>query len=279
MKRFNSINGNYKRIITYLILILGALAMVMPFLWMLSTSLKTRPNVFLYPPQWIPHPARIRNYYDAMESFPFFRYFFNTMFIAITIAIGTVAICSLAGYAFARMKFFGCNYLFLIVLAVMMVPGQVTMIPTFLLVKNLGWIDSYKSLIIPSLASPFFIFLMRQFYLSLPRELEEAAYIDGCNPLRTFYSIFLPNSTPAFVSTGILSILGSWNSFIWPLILISTKEKQVLTVGLLTFQNQYATKFELLMAASVLSMLPVFIAYVFGQRYFIEGISTSGIKV
>ncbi|NOU88701.1 ABC transporter permease subunit [Paenibacillus sp. LMG 31460] len=252
--------------------------MVVPFVWMLSTSLKDNSLIFSFPPKWIPDQIKWRNYQEAAASFPYYQYFWNTFYItALTIA-GVLLTSALAGYAFARMQFPLRNQLFLVVLSIMMIPGQVIMIPIFLLVKDLGWMDSHLSLIVPSLVSPFGIFLMRQFYLSMPKELEDAASIDGCNPIRTFFSIFLPLSKPALATISVFTFMGTWNSFLWPLLLISTKSKQLLTVGLLQFQNMYATQYNLLMAATLLVLLPVFLVYMFAQRYFVEGIAVSGVK-
>ncbi len=265
-------------LVAYLLLLLGAFTMVIPFLWMLSTSLKEKSQLLVYPPQWIPNTIQWGNYSKAITSFPFFQYLWNNTKITVLIVFGTLLTSSLAGYAFARMRFRGRDTLFMIVLAVMMVPGQVTMVPVFLLVRDLGLIDSHGSLIIPSLVSSFGIFLMRQYFLTLPRDLEDAAYVDGCNPVRTFIQIFLPLAQPAMAALAVLTFMSVWNSFMWPLILISTKSKQMLTVGLLQFQNQYASDYHLMMAATLLSLLPIMMVYLFTQRYFIEGIAVSGIK-
>ncbi|WP_246358603.1 carbohydrate ABC transporter permease [Paenibacillus phytorum] len=265
-------------LLVYVVLIAFGILMVVPFVWMLSTSLKDNSLIFSFPPKWIPDPIKWRNYQEAASSFPYYQYFWNTFYItALTIA-GVLLTSALAGYAFARMQFPLRNQLFLVVLSIMMIPGQVIMIPIFLLVKDLGWMDSHLSLIVPSLVSPFGIFLMRQFYLSMPKELEDAASIDGCNPIRTFFSIFLPLSKPALATISVFTFIGTWNSFLWPLLLISTKSKQILTVGLLQFQNMYATQYNLLMAATLLVLLPVFLVYMFAQRYFVEGIAGSGVK-
>lgn len=265
-------------LLVYVVLIAFGILMVVPFVWMLSTSLKDNSLIFSFPPKWIPDPIKWRNYQEAASSFPYYQYFWNTFYItALTIA-GVLFTSALAGYAFARMQFPLRNQLFLVVLSIMMIPGQVIMIPIFLLVKDLGWMDSHLSLIVPSLVSPFGIFLMRQFYLSMPKELEDAASIDGCNPIRTFFSIFLPLSKPALATISVFTFIGTWNSFLWPLLLISTKSKQLLTVGLLQFQNMYATQYNLLMAATLLVLLPVFLVYMFAQRYFVEGIAGSGVK-
>jgi multiple sugar transport system permease protein len=267
-----------KKFLAYFVLILFSIIFMFPFLWMLSTSLKQGQLVFTYPPQLIPNPVRFQNYLDAIEQFPFFRYLWNTFYITFLITVGSILTSALAGYAFARIPFAFRNQLFILVLAVMMIPVQAIMIPIYLLIRDLGWLDSHLLLIIPSLVFPFGIFLMRQFYLGLPKSLEEAAAIDGCNPLRTFVSIFMPLSKPAIATLCVFSIMGAWNSFMWPLILITTKSKQVLTVGLLEFQHMYGAQYNLLMAATLLVLLPILLAYLFAQRYFVEGIATTGIK-
>lgn len=278
MKQEKIKHKKLNHLFVYLVLILGGITMLVPFVWMISTSLKTKSQVFAYPPVWIPDPIMWGNYPEATLSFPFLRYTLNTAVVTVAVLVGTVLISLLAGYAFARVRFRFRNQLFLVILATMMVPGQVTMIPIFKLVKDIGWMNSYWALIIPSLCSGFSIFLMRQFFLSLPRELEDAAMVDGCSPLRTLFSIFVPLAKPAIATVSVLTFMSTWNSFLWPLLLISDKSKQLITVGLLQFQGMFATRYELLMAAAFLSLLPVFLIYFFAQDYFIEGIATSGLK-
>lgn len=268
----------FGKIAVYFFLALGGVTMVLPFIWMISTSLKTKKQLTAYPPVWVPNPIRWENYTEAIGSFPFLQYTLNTLFVTAAVLVGTVFISLCAGYAFARINFKFRDQLFLVILATMMIPGQVTMIPIFKLVKDLGWMNSYLALIIPSLCSGFSIFLMRQFFLSLPKELESAAMVDGCGPFRTLWSIFVPLSKPAIATVSVLSFMGTWNSFLWPLLLISDKNKQMITVGLLQFQGAFSTSYELLMAAAFLSLLPVFLIYFFAQDYFIEGIATSGMK-
>lgn len=271
-------NSILKKTAVYILLALGGVTMLLPFVWMISTSLKTKTQVVAYPPVWVPDPVRWENYAEAVGSFPFIQYTLNTLFVTVAVLIGTVAISLCAGYAFARIHFKFRNQLFMVILATMMIPGQVTMILVFKLVKDLGWMNSYLALIIPSLCSGFSIFLMRQFFLSLPKELEAAAMVDGCGQLRTLWSIFVPLSKPAIATVSVLSFMGTWNSFLWPLLLISDKSKQMITVGLLQFQGAFSTSYELLMAAAFLSLLPIFLIYFFAQDYFIEGIATSGMK-
>lgn len=266
------------RLLLYVILYGGAVAMVVPFLWMLSTSLKTLPDVFKWPPQWIPNPPLWENYARVFTLVPFGRYFLNTAFVSAARVAGVVVTSAMAGYAFARLRFWGRDVLFFVYLGTMMIPGQVTMIPNFIIMRYLHWIDTYYALIIPQIFSAFGTFLMRQYFLSLPRELEEAAVIDGCNPWGVFRRIALPLALPALATLSIFTLLSSWNDFMWPLIMTNSPKLRVLSVGLSSFQETYVTNWPLLMAGAVLALLPVLIAYLFAQRYFVEGIAMSGIK-
>jgi multiple sugar transport system permease protein len=266
------------RLLLYVILYGGAVAMVVPFLWMLSTSLKTLPDVFKWPPQWIPNPPLWENYARVFTLVPFGRYFLNTAFVSAARVAGVVVTSAMAGYAFARLRFWGRDVLFFIYLGTMMIPGQVTMIPNFIIMRYLHWIDTYYALIIPQIFSAFGTFLMRQYFLSLPRDLEEAAVIDGCNPWGVFRRIALPLALPALATLSIFTLLSSWNDFMWPLIMTNSPKLRVLSVGLSSFQETYVTNWPLLMAGAVLALLPVLIAYLFAQRYFVEGIAMSGIK-
>lgn len=262
----------------YAALILGSVMMLIPFLWMISTSLKNKSQTLAYPPIWIPRPTHFENYPEAISKFPFVQYFLNNVKIVGLITLGTVVTSTMAGYAFARMRFKGRDALFMVVLGMMMIPGQVTMIPVFLLVKDMGMINTHWSLIIPSIASSFNIFLMRQYFITLPRDLEDAAYVDGCKPLGVFFKIFLPLAGPPVSALCVLTVAGSWNSFMWPLVLISDKNKQMLSVGLLQFTGQYSSDTHLMMAAATLTLMPLMILYMFTQKYFIEGIAFSGVK-
>ena len=268
----------WSKFLIYAALILGSVIMMIPFLWMISTSLKNKAQTLAYPPIWIPDPMHFENYADAISKFPFLRYLWNNIKISGLITLGTVVTSTMAGYAFARMRFKGRDALFMVVLGMMMIPGQVTMIPVFLLVKQMGMINTHWSLIIPSIASSFNIFLMRQYFITLPRDLEDAAYVDGCKPLGVFFKIFLPLAGPPVAALCVLSVAGSWNSFMWPLILISDKSKQMLSVGLLQFTGQYSSDTHLMMAAATLTLMPLMILYMFTQKYFIEGIAFSGVK-
>jgi multiple sugar transport system permease protein len=262
----------------YFILSIIAIFMIIPFLWMLSTSLKEPGAVFKYPPQWIPKPVVFRNYVDAWKAVPFGRFFINSIIVAVCVTIGQVFTSSLAAYAFARLRFPGRDTLFLGYLATMMIPGQVTMIPVFILIKKLGWIDTYQALILPSIFSAYGTFMLRQFFLTIPKELEEAAIIDGLNRWQIYWKIILPLSKPALATLSTFVFLGSWNDFMWPLIVTNSMEMKTLPVGLAAFQGLYTTDWNLLMAASTIVLAPVLILYIFNQRFFTRGIVMTGLK-
>jgi multiple sugar transport system permease protein len=257
---------------------LGAATMLLPFLWMLSTSLKPLPEVFRWPPLWFPADPRWENYLTVFEVVPLGRFFLNTVLVSVARTAGVLVTSTLSGYAFARMRFPGRDVLFLAYLGTMMVPDQVTLIPSFVIVRQLGWIDTYFALIVPGLFSPFGVFLMRQFFLTIPRDLAEAATLDGASPLGVLRDVMVPLAKPALATLGVFTLLGAWNDFLWPLIVTSSPEKQLLGVGLAYFQDLYYTEWSLLMAAAVLALLPVLAVYVLAQRYFVEGIAVTGIK-
>lgn len=257
-----------------------SLLTLLPFLWGISTSLKTRNAVFAYPPTWIPDSPQWKNYVEVWRQVPFSRYYWNSMYISTLIVAGQLFTSSLAGFAFARLRFPCRDGMFLVYLATMMVPGQVVMIPIFLIVKKLGWIDSHLSLIVPSLAGPFGTFLFRQFYLTIAEELVDAGKIDGCNPWLIYRHIFLPLSRPALATLGVFTFMNSWNSFLWPLILLRTPALYTVTLGLASMQgmDQFRTSWELLMAGTVTAMVPVLTVFIAAQRFFVEGIALTGIK-
>lgn len=264
----------------YAILIIFALITLLPLVWAISTSLKANGEVFAVPPQWIPANPQWSNFGAAWTLAPFERFYLNTLYITALIVVGQLFTSSMAGFAFARLKFPGRNALFLLYLASLMIPSQVIMIPIFLMVRDLGWINSHLSLIIPSLAGPFGTFLFRQFFLSIPEELADSARIDGCTNLGIYWRIFLPLSKPALATLGIFTALNTWNSFLWPLILIRSPELYTVTqgLGLLRGLNQFEVPWELVMAGTVTAMIPIVIVFLLAQRYFIEGITLTGVK-
>lgn len=262
----------------YVLLLLGGVAMVLPFLWMLSTSLKTEANVFTTPPAWIPAPVRWQNYGDALGIAPFARFFLNSFVVAAGEVVGGLLVSAIAAYVFARLHFPGKNALFIVVLATMMVPAHVELIPQFILVRELGWLDTFAALIVPGLFWPFGIFMLRQFFKSVPDELEDAARMDGAGYLRRLFGLFIPLSVPALAALAIFKFLNSWNQLIGPLIFLTSREKFTITLGLAQFQGQFETRWALLMAATVVSLVPILVVFVIGQRYFVEGVTLSGLK-
>ena len=265
------------RLAVHLILIAGAFVVLVPFLWMLTTSLKPARAVHL-PPFIVPREFIWHNYALAWHADTFARYYLNTAIMTAGIVLGQLLFSSLAGYAFARLDFPGRNVLFFVVLATMMVPVYVTLIPSYLLVRDLGWLDSYQGLIVPRLVSAFGIFLMRQQYLGIPRDLEEAALLDGASRLRVWWSIVMPLSGPAVATLGIFSFLFAWNDFLWPLVITTDPAMRTVQLGLAMFTGRYGTQWTLLMAGAVCASIPALVVFAIGQRWFVRGAVMSGVK-
>ncbi len=276
-KRFSQL---MTRIIVYIILFAGAFILMVPFAWMLSTSLKRPGAVFLFPPQWIPKPIVWSNYPQAWSYLPFNLFLKNTLIITATTVVGATLSSAVVGYSFARLRWIGRDIMFMVVLATMMLPYHVTMIPVFAIWKKLGFVDTLVPLIVPAFfgGGAFNVFLMRQFFMTIPLELDDAAKIDGCGVLGIFWRIIIPLSKPVVGTVAIFQFLYRWNDFMGPLIYLNTTKKYTLALGLQLFRGQYSTKWELLMAASVICMLPVLIIYFLAQRYFVQGIVFTGIK-
>jgi len=280
----NLTNGEYLwRIFIYIVMIIGAIIMFLPFLWLISSSLKDELHVFQYPPQWIPNPARWMNYYDALTYKPFHLYFKNTMIIAALNQIAILITASFCAYGFARIEFPGRDFWFSVALATIMLPYIVIMVPQFIIFSRLGWIDTYLPLTVPYFfgGGAFNIFLFRQFFRSLPKELSDAARIDGCSEFAIYWRVLLPLTTPALITVAIFTFLFSWNDFIGPLLYINSSEKFTLAVGLATYRSALGvgrTRWDLLMAASVAMTLPVVLLFFVLQRYFIKGVVMSGLK-
>lgn len=266
------------RLAAYTLLTIAALFMVVPFVWMLSTSLKADQYVLTMPPQFLPNPVTFASYTRLAELYPIGRMIFNSFFAAIVTLLGQLVTCSMAAYAFARMRFRGSNALFLLYLATLMVPQQVTITPLFILVRYLGWINSYPGLILPGIFSAFGTFLLRQFFLSLPRELEEAAFLDGASHWTVFTQVIVPLAGPALATLAVFAFMASWNAFLWPLFVVNDPELMTLPVGLATLHGRYLTQWNLVMAGSVIAVVPMLIVYLFAQRYFVQGVVLSGIK-
>ncbi len=268
-----------RQIAALLLLVIAALVALTPFFWMISTSLKTRAQVFAYPPTLLPRELHWENYADVFAAFPFARYALNTAFIAVTVTFFQTLTAAMAAYAFARLHFPWRDKIFLLYLGTLMVPALVTLIPSYILMTDrfLGWTDTYWALIVPaSLGGAFNTFLLRQFMLNLASELEDAARIDGASPIGIFLKIVLPLSRPALAVVAVFTFMGMWNDFLWPLLMINTPEKQTLTLGLAAMQGRWGTRWPELMAGTLMSVVPIIIILIFFQRYFEEGIALSG---
>ena len=252
--------------------------MLLPLAWMLVTSLQTLDQTRHFPPTLIPSALDWHNYPDAWNAAPFGRFFVNSLIVTGSAVAGNLLFCSLAGYAFARLRFFGRELLFIALLATLMVPFQVIMIPTFLIVQKLGLVDSLGALIAPNLVTPFGIFLLRQFFRTLPIELEEAARIDGCSRLGVLFRIVIPLSLPALATLGIVTFLWTWNDFLWPLIVITSTDQSTVQLGLASFQGAHITKWNLLMAGNVMALAPMLIVFIVAQRWFVQSLAATGVK-
>ncbi|MBI2941516.1 MAG: carbohydrate ABC transporter permease [Chloroflexi bacterium] len=246
---------------------------------MVSTSLKANRQIFLFPPEWIPNPLIWENYPAIFTFAPFHLYTLNTLIITVATTFGSLLSCSLVAYGFARFEAPGSRILFMLLLSTMMLPSIVTLVPHFIIFTRLNWIDTFLPLIVPSyFASPFFVFLLRQFFLTLPRELEDAVAIDGGGVLATWWHVMLPLSKPALGTVAIFSFLGHWNDFVGPLIYLNSEEKYTISIGLRVFQQQHSVEWALLMAASTLMTLPCIVIFFFAQQHFVKGIALTGIK-
>lgn len=263
----------------YLIAVLGLVAVAAPFLWMVLGSFKTQGELLRIPPTWWPDSPTTQNYNDLFSKANFPRYFVNSTLVALVVTAGNLIFCSMIGYALAKLRFKGRNALFVLVLATLMIPGMVTFVPLFVLVTNAGLANSYPGLILPFLVSPFGVFLMRQFFLGLPDDLMDAGRVDGTSELGIFARIMLPLTRPALATLGILTFLGSWNNFLWPLVIAQTEDKYTLPVALALYSTgQNAQNFGLLMAGAVVVVLPVLVMFLAFQRHVTKGIAITGLK-
>jgi multiple sugar transport system permease protein/sn-glycerol 3-phosphate transport system permease protein len=263
------------------VIAVGAFIIMIPLAWMLSTSLKRQMDVYLYPPKWIPIPAQFGNYAEVMTIVSFGRYLLNSAFISGLTVLGSVLSCSMAAYSFARLRSPGRNAIFMVLLATLMLPGAVTIVPTFVVFQKLGWLNTFKPLIVPAFfGNAFYIFLLRQFFMTVPLELEDAARIDGANSLQIFMRIMLPLAKPALVTVAIFSFIGSWNDFFYPLIYLNSEDMYTVALGVARFSGspRVGPQMHLLMAASFMATLPVLFVFFFAQRLFIQGIVFSGVK-
>lgn len=267
-----------KRVILYASLIVLSAIMIIPFIWMLSTSLKTQYDAVKIPPVWIPENPQWENFAKLFTEQPMLQFMLNTIKIVVIVVLGQLFFSSLAAYAFARIPFKGRTPIFFCYIATLMVPGQVTMIPTYLMFAKVGLTNTHWPLILPAFFSAFGVFLLRQFFMTLPKELEEAAEIDGCNPFTTYLKIMLPMIVPAMLTLGVFTLMNTWNDYMGPLLYLSSPEKFTMTLGIAYFKGIYTTQWNLVMAGAVISILPILIAYLCAQKYFVEGIAFSGVK-
>jgi multiple sugar transport system permease protein len=267
-----------KTFLIHFILIMGSIVMLFPFIWMILTSLKTYAESIQVPPVMIPEDFQWKNYQEVFTLLPFFKFMMNTLIITVLRTAGQLFLCSLAAYAFARIVFPGRNLLFVLALSVLMVPGQVFLLPQYMIMVKLGWLNTLQAVVVPGLFSAFGTFLLRQFFMGLPKELEEAARLDGCNHFQIYWRIMLPLAKPGLIALGIFTILWSWNELMWPMIVNSSPDAMTLAVGLSSLQGQYGTNYPILMAGSFLAVLPMLILFIILQKQFIEGIAITGGK-
>ncbi|MGN6100918.1 MAG: carbohydrate ABC transporter permease [Devosia sp.] len=262
-------------VILHVFVVALAIAFLFPFFWMLSNAVRSNGEVLAVPPRLLPSEWQWNNFIDALSLLPFGRFFLNSVFVSAAITLITLIVSSLAGYAFARIRFPGRDGLFLVYLATLMVPQAVIVIPLFLMMSRLGWVNTYQGLVLPVAFGSFGTFLMRQFFLTIPKELEEAALIDGCSRLRAFLSIFLPLSTPALGLLALFTFTGQWNSFLWPLIAVNSTDYSTIPLGLTAFQGQNGTQWNYIMAGAAISMLPGLALTLLLQKYIFKGIAIS----
>lgn len=277
MKRIEMKFG-LKNLLVYALLVGGALVVAFPFFYAISTSLKASYDLFKIPMEWIPREIHWENYVVPFQTRPLGRNFLNSVLVSTAVTVLNVITCTMAGYSFAKFRYYGRDMMFLGVLATLMVPIQVILVPLFVLVKALGWLNSYAGLIIPAGTSAFGVFLMRQYFQTVPLEIMEAARIDGCGELRIFAQVVMPLVRPALSALVIFIFMNNWNSFLWPLLVVSRDEMMTLPLGIAAFESTYSTNFGQLMAVSLISTLPVLIAFLLLQRQFIQGMALSGLK-
>ena len=273
-----TLTQRFAKFATYTILVLGAAFILLPFLWMISTSLKPDNEVLLMPPKWIPSALQWKNYVDAFKAVPFFTYLKNSVIVTVAITSCELITTILAAFAFAQLEFKGKNLLFMLLVATMMVPGEILTIPNFVTLARLGWIDSYKAMVAPWATSVFSIFLLRQQFASIPQSYYKAARMDGCSDLRYLFTVMVPMSRPTIVSVALLKIINSWNSYLWPLISTNSREMRTLPVGLAYFSTEAGTDYNTLMAFSLMIITPTILVYLFTQKYIIQGVSKTGLK-
>ncbi len=266
------------KIALYFLMIALAFTMLLPFLWMLMTSFMNELEVYSATPKFLPEHFLWSNYREALTMLPFGRFFLNTLIISVAVVAGQLLICSMAAFSFSRLRYSGRDRIFTLYLSTMMIPGIVTLIPAYLIVDSFHWLNTYWALIVPFLNSVWGIFLLRQFFLTLPVELEEAARIDGASTWRIYWNIVLPLSKPALATLAVFSFMGMWKEFLWPLVVTNQMEMRPVEVGIALFHSIYSTNWPFQMAAAVVVMIPILLLFFFAQRYFIKGIALTGLK-
>jgi multiple sugar transport system permease protein len=273
------VRSGIRSILIHTALLPAAFLFLLPFFWMLSTSLKTDQQLYAYPPIWIPYPLNWANYPNAVTYITFFLYLRNTLIIAVTSTLGVLISCSLVAYSLARIPWPGRNLLFIFTVATLMLPFQVTLIPLFLVFKHLGWVGDFRPLIVPQFfGNALYIFLLRQFFMSIPMELSEAARIDGASELRIYWSVIMPLAKPALATVAIFEFIARWRDYLGPLIYLNEQKLYTLSLGLYEYSSEYGREWGLLMAASVLITLPIILLFFFLQKTFVQGITLTGIK-
>lgn len=268
----------FDRIVLYAIALLALFLLAGPLVWMLSGSLKTQAAALANPPPLIPNPIRWVNYLDVFRQVPFTRYLLNSFFVATTVTLAALLFHSMAAYSLARLHYPGRDVIFVAILATLMVPFTVILVPLFIIVDAFGWVDTYQALIIPMIPHAFGIFLLRQFYLGLPRDLEDAAIVDGASLVQVYTRVVLPLSRPILAALGIFFFLANWNNFLWPLVVTQSQDKWVIQLGIQQFTGEHASQFNLIMAASTVAALPTLILFFALQRRLVEGIKLTGLK-
>ena len=278
MTKNRSFAFKLSRVGLHLVLLTLGLLFLFPFIWSISTSLKPFSELFQTRPSLIPSEFRWDNYREVFDTAPFLRYYANTLFVTIARTFGQVIIASLAAFAFSQLRFPGRDVLFFILLAGLMVPDQVLIVPRFIIMREFGWFDTYQGLIIPLLFSSFGVFLIRQYFLGIPKDFHEAAKLEGANPFQIYWDIYLPLAKPALAAFAFLTMLNSWNEFLWALTVTNSSKMQVLSVGLALFQGQYFTNNAVLLAAANMATLPLLIGFFIFQKQLVEGVALSGLK-
>lgn len=263
------------RVFTILILAILAISTILPYMVMVSSSLMAQFEIYSFPPKLFPSTPRFQNYVEMWKSQPWGRYIFNTVFVAVTVVLGQLVIVSMGGYALSRLHFPGRDLIFKIFIGFMMLPGVVTLIPGFIILRSLGWIDTYMALIVPSLGNIWGMFLMRQYMLTLPNSLEDAARIDGASEFTVFWRIVLPLCKPVLATVATFTFLGTWKSFLWPLIVTRSKEMRMIEVGIAMFSTQYTIDYPIQLAAATLSSIPLIVIYFLAQKWLLQGIKLS----